>query len=40
MPALVLLFALTFAASPLWVPGFGGFDAQWGILNYNTFLGF
>ncbi|MFL4471658.1 hypothetical protein ACERZ8_17910 [Tateyamaria armeniaca] len=28
MPALVLLFALAFAASPLWVPGFGGFDAD------------
>lgn len=28
MPALVLILALTFAASPLWVPGFGGFDAD------------
>jgi len=26
MPALVLILALTFAASPLWVSGFGGFD--------------
>lgn len=28
MPVLVLLLALAFAASPLWVPGFGGFDAD------------
>ena len=26
MPALVLILALAFAASPLWVNGFGGFD--------------
>jgi hypothetical protein len=26
MPVIVLLLALAFAASPLWVPGFGGFD--------------
>jgi len=28
MPLIVLLFAVAFAASPLWVPGFGGFDAD------------
>ena len=28
MPALVLILALTFAASPLWVPDFGGFDGD------------
>jgi len=28
MPLIVLLLALAFAASPLWVPGFGGFDAD------------
>lgn len=28
MPAVVLILALAFAASPLWVPGFGGFDAD------------
>lgn len=28
MPAVVLLLALAFAASPLWVPDFGGFDAD------------
>ncbi|WP_299614059.1 hypothetical protein [uncultured Tateyamaria sp.] len=28
MPALVLILALTFALSPFWVPGFGGFDAD------------
>lgn len=26
MPVIVLLLAVAFAASPLWVPGFGGFD--------------
>ena len=28
MPVLVLIFALAFAASPFWVPGFGGFEAD------------
>ncbi|WP_299549500.1 hypothetical protein [uncultured Tateyamaria sp.] len=28
MPAFVLILALTFAASPFWVPSFGGFDAD------------
>ncbi|MEL6809244.1 MAG: hypothetical protein AAFO97_15830 [Pseudomonadota bacterium] len=28
MPVIVLLMAMAFAASPLWVPGFGGFDAD------------
>lgn len=28
MPVIVLLLAVAFAASPLWVPGFGGFDAD------------
>ena len=28
MPVVVLILALAFAASPLWVPGFGGFDAD------------
>ncbi|WP_299040966.1 hypothetical protein [uncultured Tateyamaria sp.] len=28
MPALVLILALTFAASPFWVPDFGGFDGD------------
>jgi len=28
MPLIVLLFAVAFAASPLWVRGFGGFDAD------------
>lgn len=28
MPAVVLILALAFAASPFWVPGFGGFDAD------------
>jgi len=28
MPLIVVLLALAFAASPLWVPGFGGFDAD------------
>ncbi|MEQ3711426.1 MAG: hypothetical protein ABNH38_00930 [Tateyamaria sp.] len=28
MPLIVLLLAVAFAASPLWVPGFGGFDAD------------
>ncbi len=28
MPLLVLLLAVAFAASPLWVPDFGGFDAD------------
>ncbi|MEO0380027.1 MAG: tryptophan-rich sensory protein [Pseudomonadota bacterium] len=28
MPVLVLLLAVAFAASPFWVPGFGGFNAD------------